>query len=305
MQPTAYGPALHMSVVWSARYATLAAIGILAAGVTTTAYGGGTGRSEATEAIPAVFRWQASQQLPYRIRQQTVVRETLIDPRSRQPQVTEVHTTLELVRQWHVRSVDQDGTATLQMTILRMRQQLQRGREEPVVRDSQKPDDAKEMTNYLNKPIVTVRVDRHGQIREVVEAATSSARRLEAELPFRLVLPATGIRPDQRWERTFRVVIDPPHGVGDAFPCIQQYRCTSIDHDKAVIAITTRCTQWPTSVAERLALIPYLWEGTVEFDLRSGEYLGSRLQVKETLADYAGPGSRYEYHSAFHEERLK
>ncbi len=305
MRATRCGRVSNCAIVWLTRYVTLAASGIVAAGITAAADSAQPNASHATVPVPAVFRWQESQELAYRIRQQTVVRETLVDPRSRQPQITEVRTDLELVRQWQVRSVDPDGTATLQLTILRMRQQLQRGKEEPLVRDSQKPEDAKEMAHYLNKPILTVRLDRHGQVRAVVDAVVSSARRLEAELPFRLILPATGIRPDQQWERTFGVVIDPPHGVGDAFPCVQQYRCNSIDKGKAVIQVSTRCTQWPASVAERLALLPYLWQGTVEFDLRAGEYLGSRLQVKETLADYAGPGSRYEYHSTFHEERLK
>ena len=110
--------------------------------------------------------------------QHTLVRETTLDPKTEKPVVSEARTSLTLTRKWRVRAVDDKGIATLEMSITAMKNEMRKSDNETLVRDSAKPEDAKEMAAFLNVPIVVVRVDPQGRIVEVKETKGGSAARL-------------------------------------------------------------------------------------------------------------------------------
>src|SRR5262249_21606883 len=74
----------------------------------------------ATPAPAARFKWQPNQTLAYKLTQQTVVRETVLDEKTEKPITTTAQTNLTLVRKWTVKAVDAAGVATLEMTITEM-----------------------------------------------------------------------------------------------------------------------------------------------------------------------------------------
>ncbi|HSQ58379.1 MAG TPA: hypothetical protein VLM40_21845, partial [Gemmata sp.] len=141
---------------------------------------------------PTRFKWQVNGVHTYKVTQQTLVRETTLDPQTAMPVTTEVKTNLTLMKTWTVKAVDAAGVATLEMTITAMRNEFQKPDGKTTVIDSANPDDAKQMTGFLNVPVMTVKVDSRGQLVEVKDARPGSAARLHAELPFRLTLPETG-----------------------------------------------------------------------------------------------------------------
>ena len=138
-----------------------------------------------------------------------------------------------------------------------------------VARDSANPEHARDMAEFLNKPIVVVRVDGQGRLVEVKEARPGSAARLHAELPFRLTLPDAGPNPGQSWDRTFPVKLDPPHGTGESYEYVQKYTCKDAKDGLAVVAVETALKAPPKTAGEQVPLVPMLWGGEVYFNVGS------------------------------------
>ena len=180
-------------------------------------------------AAPAAprFKWEAGKVLTYRVVQSTVVTETTLDEKTSKPVVGEAKTTLTLVRKWTVKDVDKLGVAATteiwKNDYTEMKNEFKQPDGSTVVTDSSKPEDAKAMAAYLNKPIVTVRMDSQGNLVEVKEAKGGAAARLQAELPMRLVLPEANPAANATWDRPFAVKLEPPHGTGESYDFVQKF----------------------------------------------------------------------------------
>ncbi|MCZ2342674.1 MAG: hypothetical protein LC104_12925, partial [Bacteroidales bacterium] len=157
-----------------------------------------------TQSIPAAeplrFRFTAGQVMNYSVRQTTTVQETLPDDRAGKSGSLTTGTTttkLGLTRKWEVKAVDAQGVATLEMAITELRQEIirpgpadQNGKPttDTIVLDSTTAEGRKQMAEYLNKPIVTVKLDPRGQL-IAAQSTSGASHRLTAELPFRFTLP--------------------------------------------------------------------------------------------------------------------
>ncbi|MBX9628685.1 MAG: hypothetical protein K2X82_33115 [Gemmataceae bacterium] len=254
---------------------------------------------------PLRFKWQTGRTLTYKVQQQTVVQETTADPKTQRPVTTEARTTLALTRAWLVKEVDPAGTATLEMRITALKTDIRPPAGEPVSKDSANPADAAEMADYLNKPVVVVRVDSQGRLVEVKEAKGSSAARLHAELPFRLTLPDAGPTAGQTWDRPFAVTLDPPHGTGESYDFVQAYTAQGVKDGLAVVGVKTALKAPPKAAGEQVPLVPMLWAGEVYFDPAAGAYHAARLAAKAELANHQGAGTKFVYQSTYAEDAVK
>jgi hypothetical protein len=251
-------------------------------------------QAPAQPAAVARFNWEANQTLTYKVSQQTIVRETLLNPRTEKPVVSEARTNLQLVKKWLVKSVDERGVATLEMTITEMKNEMRRADGTNLVTDSANPEDARAMAAYLNVAIVSVRVDAQGRIVEVKEAKGGSAARLHAELPFRMTLPDAAPEFGKSWERTFQQKLDPPVGTGESYEFVQKYAIAANADGLLSAQVTTSLKDPPKTLAERVPLVPMLWTGNVFFNTRAGKYQAARLKVKAELSSYQGEGTKFE-----------
>ncbi|MDB5308331.1 MAG: hypothetical protein JWO38_2533 [Gemmataceae bacterium] len=266
----------------------------------------GVGFAQPPADTPALrFKWQPGQTLNYKVSQQTVVQETTTDEKTEKPTTAESRTTLALSRRWAVKEVDASGTATLEMQITELRNEIRLPDGSTVVRDSTNPDHAKEMADYLNKPVVVVRVDAQGRLVEVKEAKQGSAVRLSAELPFRLTLPDTGPTAGQAWDRTFALKLDPPLGTGESHDFVQKYTCKGIKDGLAVVGVQTALKAPPKTTGEQVPLVPMLWTGEVYFNVASGKYHAARLTTKTELANHLGEGTKFVYQSSYNEDAVE
>jgi hypothetical protein len=248
------------------------------------------------------FKWQQDQTLTYKVLQRTLVRETAIDDKTGKPVTTEASTNLSLVKKWAVKEIDSAGVATLEMTITEMKNEIRRPDGSVLVLDSTNPDSVKEMAAYLNVSVLTVRVDQQGRIVEVKEAKGGSANRLQAELPFRVMLPDTGPIGGQTWDRTFTLKLDPPLGTGESYEFAQKYACSGVKDGLAIATVETSLKAPPKSLSERVPLVPMLWTGDVYFNVAAGKYHAARLKVKAELPNYQGEGTKFEYESSYAED---
>ncbi len=254
---------------------------------------------------PVRFKWQANQTLTYKVSQQTAVRETTLDEKTEKPVTTEARTTLTLVKKWTVKGVDANGVGTLEMTITEMKNEFRRPDGSSVVLDSANPEDAKGMAGFLNVAVVTVKVDPQGKLLDVKEAKAGSATRLHAELPFRLTLPDAGPTAGQKWDRTFTMKLDPPLGTGESYEFTQQYAHSATKDGLMIADVSTTLKAPPKTLAERVPLVPMLWEGQVYFNVAAGKYHAARLKVKAELPNHHGEGTKFEYESIYSEDAVE
>lgn len=251
---------------------------------------------------PLRFAWQPGQTHTYAVRHVTTVTETARDAADTKPTTVTAVTTVMLSRQWTVKAVDAAGVATLEMAITRMKQEHTRPGAEPVVLDSATAEGAKAFGEFLGKPIVTAKIDATGQLLEAKSSVgEAAAQRLQAELPFRVVLPEAAPAVNAAWDRRFTITLDPPLGTGETYPAKQTYTFRGLNGPYAVIGLTTTLTDPPSAPSELQPLVSWLWEGDVFFDTKVGRYHGSRLTAKTEIANHQGEGTKFVYQSEYTE----
>ena len=253
---------------------------------------------------PPKFIWTAGDTLTYKVSQTTTVDELTLDEGAKKPTPVKTVTTLTSTKQWAVKSVGKDGSATLEMSISALRQEVNQtvGDKKPVNRviDSADPDDAKGMP-FLNKPVMTVTVDTAGKVLEAKSDQKAAADRLEVELPFRMVWPTKMPAANDKWERAFVLKLPPPLGTGEKFDATQTYTFRGMKDVYAVVGMTTAVKEMPTDPAIVPALVPVLWEGDLFFNTKTGRYHGAKLTTKKEVVNHRGEGTKFTYASEYTE----
>lgn len=267
--------------------------------------------SSAFAQAPLRFKWAAGDKLAFAVVQETTVSETAPLQPGGKPEALTTTTKLTLGKRWDVTAVDAAGTADMSLTITAMKQEITKpviGKDgkvavETIVLDSATPDGAKEMAEYLNKPILTTKVDARGGVSDAkAVAGDAAANRLQAELPFRVLLPEAAAA---SWERTFSVKLDPPLGVGETHEAKQTYTHRATTGGYAVIGVTTAFKSFPVAAAEQQPLVPWLWEGDVFVEVEKGRYAGAKLAAKKTIDNHQGPGTKFVFESTYTEAVAK
>lgn len=245
------------------------------------------------------FQWPKDQALDYRVNQTTKVSETVLDAKGKAT-ASDVKTTLTLMKRWSIREVDAAGTATMDLSITQMKQVVERPNGSTSTIDSANPEDARQMAEFLNKPVLTLKVDARGQIVDVKETRPGAASRIQSELPFRLVLPESIM--GQPWSRPFAITLDPPHGTGERYEATQTFTMKGTKDALAVIGLETSLKAPPATAAEKIPLAPMLWSGDVYFDTTAGRFHAARLAAKAEITNHQGDGSKFVYESVYAED---
>lgn len=247
------------------------------------------------------FLWRKGQVLDYRVVQETRVTEILGDSR----QTTSAEH--ESRKRWQVLEVAGDGTATLQLTLTALRLEQVRPDGEkwrfdsadaagstPALRDA--------LGKFLQQPLAVLRVDARGQVLAVLQNRGPVA--FDAEPPFLLVLPPTPLSPGQSWSRTYSLVLPPPWGTGERYQAQQELLCQQVTPEQLLFRLKTVIPHLPANLLERIPLLQKQPIGEVCFDPRQGCMRRARLLTEYHLTDHQGPGSSYQFRSAYLEERV-
>ena len=259
---------------------------------------------------PLRFQWKAGDKHAFAVSHSTTITETAPLVQDGEPETTARITKLTLAKRWDVKEVDGAGTATMTMTIAAMKQEITRpvinkdGKlaNESITMDSATPEGAKDMAEFLNKPILTAKIDARGGVVEAKSAGgDSAANRLQAELPFRVLLPEKATGMNATWEREFKVKLDPPLGTGEQHAAKQTYKLRAIQNGYAVIGVGTAFANPPASTADLQPLLPWIWEGDVFVHVETGRYAGAKLTAKKTIANHRGEGTKFVFESEYTE----
>lgn len=255
----------------------------------------------ATAQPAARFQWRPGQTLVYRVAETITKKETVDSKRS------DATTKLQHLKQWKVLDVDEMGVATLEMSLRTFRLEQPTPTGEVLVFDSDHPDQSnpqlrEQLSKFVGAPLATLRIDRHGRVREVRECRFGPASRFETQLPFVLALPDEGPSVGQTWERTYQMTLDPPAGLGEKFDAVQRYACQSVEMGVVRIALRTALKSQPQNPAEQAALLLNQPQGEIQFDLRSGRMKQVLLQIDAEVKNHAGEGSSLRLVRTYQEE---
>jgi hypothetical protein len=257
--------------------------------------------SAASAQTPWRFRWQQGQAFVYRVEQNMTASETLSEGR------TESKSKANLVKRWLVQAVDDQGVATLQLSLDKLRMETTTPGGEVLIFDSadlakSTPQMKEQLARYVGTPLAILRLDALGKLVEVKKSDFGPASRFEADLPFQLVLPDQRMIAGLTWERAYKVTLEPPQGTGEKFDAVQRYACKAVAGSTATITIATTLKTMPESLLDQVPLLQLRPEGEIVFDAQAGLMRSARLVIDKELKNHQGEGTSYYFQRTYTEE---
>lgn len=246
------------------------------------------------------FQWQAGQVLKYHVEQNFTVSETA-DGKTTEFKVKQINN-----KNWKVLTVDEVGTATIElsMTSLEMEQTTPAG--ETLTFNSANPEKSTpqlrdQLAKYVGQRLALLRVDATGKVVEVKESSYGPASRYESLPPFLIVLPGKSVAQGETWSRSYNLTLDPPAGTGEKYPATQDYKCRVVQGGKTIIDFATAIKELPPSVADQVPLLEKQTAGAVLFNFQAGRMEQAKIVVDKELKGHRGEGSSYHFKSVYTE----
>jgi len=245
------------------------------------------------------LRWRQGQVLVYRAEHDIQVSETVGTDKSS----SKSH--LSVTKRWQVTAVDADGVATVQLSLLRLRNEITRPDGEVMVFDSADPKTAEtkdQFARYVGPVLAVLRLDGRGQVVEVKESKFGPASRFESDLPFLAVLPGGALKAGTAWERAYQITLEPPQGTGEKYAAVQHYRCSAVKGSLATVSLATELKSPPEAAADKVPLLQSQPSGEAVYDLRAGRLQSATLKVDQEVKGHQGEGSIYHFQSTYNEQ---
>jgi hypothetical protein len=254
----------------------------------------------ASAQVTMQYTYTKGDELKYQVKQETTVEETTLDPKTKKLTTLKTVTTLALGKTWKVAAVGADGSATLELVITSIKDDLVQTKddEKPNTRsmDSSKPDDAKDMP-FLNTASLTVTLDKLGEFVSAKGATKELEAKLKEQLPFRAVLPAKAVNVKDTWKRDFTITTP----TKETFDAVQDTTLKGRNGDYLVMGLTTSLKEKVTDDAILPMVAPLLWTGDVFFNGKTNQYHGSKLKATQDVKNHRGEGTKFTYTSEFTE----
>jgi hypothetical protein len=239
------------------------------------------------------FRWQTGQVLVYRTEHNTVASYVMGENKD------ETKTRVQSIKRWQVIGVENNGVATLQMSLQALFFETSPPSGEPLVFDSTHldkctPELRKQYENYIGQPLVMVRIDGQGKVLDVKEARPGySAAKYESDPAFKLLLPAEPLKADMSWVRDYQITLEPPQGTGEKYSAVQRYVCKGIAGNLATVNLTTEVKGTSAAQEDQVPLWQMQPEGELVFDMQMGRLQKAALRIDKE-AKIEGGNTRFQ-----------
>lgn len=255
----------------------------------------------ASAQTPWQFRWTKGTKHDYKVQHVTQVAEVV------EGKKVETGSRLDLVKRWTVTEVDDKGVATLELSLVSMRNEQKRPGGDALLFDSENPaksnPELKEaMSKFIGKTLAVLRVNPAGQ---VIETKEGSAAKYEMEPPFTLVLPGVAPKAGQAWLREYNITLEPPLGTGEKIPASHRFDCVNVDGKLATLKLTTELKKMPEEARDQVPLFQKLAQGQIVFDTEAGRLHSARLVIDRMVENHEGAGSSYHFRSEYVEQVIE
>jgi hypothetical protein len=250
----------------------------------------------ASAQTPWRYKWEKGQILTYKTQHVTSVTETL------EKSKVEIASKLTLVKRWTITEVDSQGNATLEMSLVAMRNEQVRPNGEKLIFDSDNVANStpalQGMAKFIGRPLHSVKLNPLGQ---AIEAKEDVKAKFDAEPPFVVVIPGS-VAPQegQSWSRPFAIA--DPAGSDDKVQFAQKFVCGKIAEGKATLQISNELKSEPKTASDRIPLLQRETNGEATFDTARGVMLAVQLAVDKKVENHQGAGTSYRYQSTFVEQ---
>ncbi len=258
---------------------------------------------DASAQVNLQHSYTKGEELKYQLKQETSVEETTVDPQTKKLTTLKTVTALMLSRTWKVVSVEADGSATLELIITSIKDDVVQTKddEKPKIRslDSSKEDDAKAMP-FLNKPSMTVTLDRRGEVISAKGEGKDLEAKLKEQLPLRAFLPKGPVKAKDIWTREFTITTP----TKEKFETIQEFTIKGQNGDYIVLSQTTTLKEKVTDDTVVPMLAHLLWDGELFFNSKTNQYHGAKLKATQNIKNHRGEGTKFIYKSEYTEAQV-
>ncbi|MBX9679466.1 MAG: hypothetical protein K2X38_11940 [Gemmataceae bacterium] len=245
---------------------------------------------------PWRYKWEKGQVFTYKTQHVTSVVETL------EKSKVEIGSRLTLSKRWVVTDVDAQGNATLEMSLVAMRNEQTRPNGEKLLFDSENVPNStpalQGMAKFIGKPLHSVKLNPLGQ---AIEAKEDVKAKFDAEPPFVVVVPDSAVPQEgQSWSRPFAIA--DPAGGDEKIQFVQKFVCVKNGDGKATLQLTNELKSDVKMPADRILLLQRETTGEATFDIERGITLSVQLAADRKVENHQGAGTSYRYMSTFAEE---
>lgn len=206
-------------------------------------------------------------------------------------------------KQFRVVSVDDAGNATLEPVVQRVVMSAKFGSADPIVCDSDKPEDApgqfKDVLKTVNKPIARVQVTSSGEMLKVTlmdgapDGMTAADSLNDPRLNFLTVLPKEPVGVGASWKDRFSVPVTLGEGRLTQPVTLQRtYEVTKLENGVATISLKTTVITPVADPKIEVQLMQRALVGTLEFDTTRGCVLSQRTMASKVVVGAFGPESK-------------
>jgi hypothetical protein len=218
------------------------------------------------------------------------------------------------LKQWHVREVRADGTATFEHSVawVDMRQKLD-GRTE--VRfdsrtDKKPPVGFEGVAKSIGVPLSVITMNATGKVlhrdrRNGPQSASSPNHDVTNENAMTIPLPEGPVAIGHTWSVPQDIDIPLENGVGvKRIKAVQQFTLEDVKTGVAVIRVSTDMLTPVTDPAIEAQLVQREAVGRVRFDIESGRMIAQQMDIDKRVVGFRGEASVIHYINRFSERLL-
>lgn len=216
------------------------------------------------------------------------------------------------VKNYRVISVDGQGGAVIEPTIVRVKMSAQFAEQDAAIYDSETaidpPPQFKDVAATLGRPSVRLQVAANGQLIQATPLLDSPANRnLAKDDPrhnFLIVFPTDPVPIGGSWKDRFQVPVSVEGGLKREVTLQRTFTLTKVNGNSAFIQLKTAVMTPVDSPAIEAQLIQRTPSGVLEFDMAEGAFLGQELRVSGHVVNAFGEKTQMKAESLSVEKRI-
>jgi hypothetical protein len=207
---------------------------------------------------------------------------------------------------WTIESVSKDGTATIIQSLRRVDMSQKLPGHPRVTYNSEKdtlvPMEFQAVANSVQKPLSRIKVDRTGEVVDRVDLLPNGVMpglgQVVTPLPKKAV-PING-----EWYFPIEVHVRLDDGTFKKIKTRQRYRLKSVKNGVATIVLKTQVLTPINDRRVEVQLVQQITNGTIRFDMDSGQLDEMEINWDESVVGYRGANSRFKILARYTEKTL-
>lgn len=206
----------------------------------------------------------------------------------------------QMLKSYRVVLVDEEGVATLEPIVEKVRMSSQSGDKPLVTFDSSKdetpPLEFEKIAGTIGRALARFHVASNGKllkvtmlVNDVPKSFSEAAAKADPTINFLVVLPEKPIKIGEKWSEKYDVPVSVGSGLSRPVHMIRTYELTKVANDVASIRFLTSILtpmDDPEILRQMLQQTP---KGTVEFDLKQGKILSRSIHIDDKVVGAFGP----------------